>query len=189
VKKTSKLHFIKVVLFMAETDTHILALASQIVTAHVSHNTVGSGAVVALIRSVYNTLSELCTDDPPTDRGLRRMSEIESHDHNHHHAHPAKMHTHGSKSSGSHIHPEYGQTVFADHLICMEDGLSMKMLKRHLQTVHGMTPEEYRAKWDLPPDYPMVASEYARLRSSLALESGLGLKPDARSGRRGRSGR
>ena len=51
----------------------------------------------------------------------------------------------------------------------------MKMLKRHLLTVHGMTPEEYRAKWGLPENYPMVASEYAKLRSSLALQSGLGL--------------
>jgi predicted transcriptional regulator len=65
----------------------------------------------------------------------------------------------------------------------MEDGLSMKMLKRHLQTVHDMTPDEYRAKWGLPSDYPMVAANYAKLRSSLALESGLGLKPEARAGR------
>lgn len=56
----------------------------------------------------------------------------------------------------------------------------MKMLKRHLQTVHGMTPEQYRAKWKLPYDYPMVAEEYARLRSNLAVKSGLGLKPEDR---------
>jgi predicted transcriptional regulator len=62
----------------------------------------------------------------------------------------------------------------------MEDGLTMKMLKRHLLTVHGMTPDEYRAKWKLPADYPMVASNYAKLRSSLALQSGLGLKPEDR---------
>ena len=78
----------------------------------------------------------------------------------------------------SYVHPTYGQTVFDDHLICMEDGLSMKMLKRHLLTVHGMTPDEYRAKWGLPESYPMVATEYAKLRSSLALQSGLGLKPE-----------
>jgi len=66
--------------------------------------------------------------------------------------------------------------------------LSMKMLKRHLLTVHGMTPEEYRAKWKLPTDYPMVAAQYAKLRSSLALESGLGLKPQDRS-KRSRSAR
>jgi predicted transcriptional regulator len=63
----------------------------------------------------------------------------------------------------------------------------MKMLKRHLLTVHGMTPEDYRAKWDLPEEYPMVAATYARLRSSLALQSGLGLKPEARNGKLRRS--
>ncbi len=57
----------------------------------------------------------------------------------------------------------------------------MKMLKRHLLTVHALSPEEYRAKWDLPPDYPMVAAVYAKLRSNLALQSGLGLKPEDRS--------
>jgi predicted transcriptional regulator len=62
----------------------------------------------------------------------------------------------------------------------MEDGLSMKMLKRHLLTVHGMTPDEYRSKWGLPESYPMVAGDYAKLRSSLALQSGLGLKPESR---------
>jgi predicted transcriptional regulator len=62
----------------------------------------------------------------------------------------------------------------------MECGVGMKMLKRHLVTVHGITPQAYRAKWGLPPGYPMVASDYAKLRSSLALESGLGLKPEDR---------
>jgi predicted transcriptional regulator len=56
----------------------------------------------------------------------------------------------------------------------------MKMLKRHLITVHGLTPEAYREKWGLPPDYPMVAPTYARLRSSLAKQSGLGRRPEAR---------
>jgi predicted transcriptional regulator len=69
------------------------------------------------------------------------------------------------------VHPSYGQTVFSDHLICMEDGLSMKMLKRHLLTVHGIAPDEYRAKWGLPESYPMVAADYAKLRSTLAREN------------------
>ena len=64
-----------------------------------------------------------------------------------------------------------GQTVFDSHLICMECGLHMKMLKRHLQTVHNMTPAEYREKWHLTGDYPMVAQQYAALRSSLAKEA------------------
>jgi predicted transcriptional regulator len=71
------------------------------------------------------------------------------------------------------------KSVFPDHLVCLECGASMKMLKRHLATDHGMTPEEYRAKWDLPPTYPMVAPEYAATRSQLAKDMGLGRKVEA----------
>ena len=66
------------------------------------------------------------------------------------------------------------ESVFPDHLVCLECGQSLKMLKRHLATDHDMTPEEYRAKWGLPHTYPMVAPEYAATRSKLALASGLG---------------
>ena len=75
------------------------------------------------------------------------------------------------------------RSVFNDHLVCLEDGQSMKMLKRHLLTVHQMSPADYRAKWGLPPDYPMVAPDYARVRSDLAKQSGLGKKPDERARR------
>jgi predicted transcriptional regulator len=67
-----------------------------------------------------------------------------------------------------------GQTVFDDHLICLDCGLHVKMLKRHLRSVHNATPVQYRLKWDLPADYPMVARFYAALRSDLAKSSGLG---------------
>jgi predicted transcriptional regulator len=70
-----------------------------------------------------------------------------------------------------------GQTVFDDYLICMECGGHMKTLKRHLQTVHNSTPTQFRTKFLLPSDYPMVARRYAMLRSSLAKESGLGKRP------------
>jgi predicted transcriptional regulator len=73
------------------------------------------------------------------------------------------------------------QTVFDDHLVCMECGLRMKMLKRHLQAVHNATPAEYRAKWRLPGDYPLVARQYAALRSNLAKQSGLGKRPGPRA--------
>ena len=66
------------------------------------------------------------------------------------------------------------QSVFADHILCLDCGASLKMLKRHLANDHQMTPEEYRAKWDLPASYPMVAAEYAATRSKLAKDSGLG---------------
>lgn len=66
------------------------------------------------------------------------------------------------------------KSVTADYLICLEDGKKLKMLKRHLLTSFGMTPDEYRAKWGLPPDYPMVASNYALRRRELAIGFGLG---------------
>ena len=69
------------------------------------------------------------------------------------------------------------KSVFPDHIVCLEDGKKLKMLKRHLQTSYGMTPEQYRQKWDLPAAYPMVAPNYASHRSSLAKQLGLGRRP------------
>jgi predicted transcriptional regulator len=66
------------------------------------------------------------------------------------------------------------KTVFPDHLICLEDGRKFKSLKRHLRVKYGLTPEQYRSKWDLPADYPMVAPRYAATRSKLAKSMGLG---------------
>jgi len=70
-----------------------------------------------------------------------------------------------------------------DHIVCLEDGKKMKMLKRHLMTDHGMTPAEYRSRWGLPADYPMVAPDYADKRRTLAKQIGLGRKPGQRRGR------
>lgn len=72
------------------------------------------------------------------------------------------------------------KSVFPDFIICLEDGKKLKMLKRHLKTSYNMTPEQYREKWQLTPDYPMVAPSYARHRSSLAKKIGLGTKPRGR---------
>jgi predicted transcriptional regulator len=71
------------------------------------------------------------------------------------------------------------KSVFPDRIVCLECGASMTMLKRHLATEHGMTPEEYRAKWSLPATYPLVAPDYAAKRSQLAMDSGLGRKKEA----------
>jgi predicted transcriptional regulator len=68
------------------------------------------------------------------------------------------------------------RSVFADHLVCLEDGKRLIMLKRHLRTAYGMTPEQYRERWGLPHDYPMVAPNYAARRSTLARTFGLGRK-------------
>ena len=69
------------------------------------------------------------------------------------------------------------KSVFPDYLVCLEDGKKLKMLKRHLKTAYNMSPEQYRERWDLDPNYPMVAPNYAKHRSSLAKQIGLGTKP------------
>lgn len=75
-------------------------------------------------------------------------------------------------------------SVKKDHLVCLEDGKRMKMLKRHLMTEHGMTPNEYRQRWGLGGDYPMVAPDYAETRRVLAVKIGLGRKPGQKRGRK-----
>ena len=75
-------------------------------------------------------------------------------------------------------------SVKNDHLVCLEDGKKFKMLKRHLMTDHDMPPDEYRARWGLPADYPMVASDYAEKRRDLAKKIGLGRMPGQKRGRR-----
>ncbi len=69
------------------------------------------------------------------------------------------------------------KSLFRDHIVCLEDGKKLKMLKRHLRTEYNMTPEQYRERWGLGADYPMVAPDYARHRSSLAKKIGLGTRP------------
>lgn len=68
------------------------------------------------------------------------------------------------------------KSVTPDYIVCLEDGKKLKMLKRHLKTVYDMSPDEYRAKWGLPPEYPMVAPNYAKARSEMATKLGLGRK-------------
>ena len=100
----------------------------------------------------------------------------------------ATLATLGGGSAPAEEKPEPAVSVRAsvkrDHVVCLEDGKKMKMLKRHLMTDHGMTPDEYRARWGLPSDYPMVAPEYAEKRRDLAKKIGLGRKPGQKRGRR-----
>ena len=142
------------------THKNLLNLTVQIVSAHIGHNPTPSDALPGLIRDIHDTLAGLAPSADPISASA-----------------PAAEPAARSVAAAQH--------AADDHLVCLEDGLTMKMLKRHLMTVHGLTPEQYRAKWGLPRDYPMVAANYAKLRSSLAKESGLGLRPDARP-RRGR---
>lgn len=81
------------------------------------------------------------------------------------------------------------RSVFPDYIVCLEDGKKLKMLKRHLQSAYGMSPEQYRERWNLPADYPMVAPNYAERRSTLAREIGLGRKIHAAGDEDDTSGR
>ena len=72
------------------------------------------------------------------------------------------------------------KSIFPDYIVCLEDGKKLKMLKRHLKTAYNLTPDEYRKRWGLPTDYPMVAPNYAKHRSNLAKKIGLGTKPRKR---------
>lgn len=94
----------------------------------------------------------------------------------------------GKEEEPADVRPDPAVSVRAsikrDHIVCLEDGKKMKMLKRHLMTEHGMTPDEYRARWELGSDYPMVAPAYAETRRDLAKKIGLGRKPGQKRGRR-----
>jgi predicted transcriptional regulator len=122
----------------------LLALTAQIVSAHVTKNTVEVGDLPTLIRDVFRTLSGLggAAPTPVTETAKPAV--------------PA------------------ARSVFASHIICMECGKKMTMLKRHLMTEHALTIDQYRTKYNLPGTYPMVAPDYAKTRSSLAKEMGLG---------------
>ena len=97
----------------------------------------------------------------------------------------------GLDGGGAEARPEPAvsirSSVKRDHVVCLEDGKKMKMLKRHLMTDHGLTPDEYRARWGLASDYPMVAPEYAEKRRDLAKKIGLGRKPGQKRGRKKKS--
>lgn len=97
----------------------------------------------------------------------------------------------GGESSAPEVPPEPAVSIRTsikkDHIICLDCGKKMKMLKRHLSTEHGLTPDEYRARWNLGPDYPLVAPNYADTRRDLAKKIGLGRKPGQKPGRRKKS--
>ena len=131
----------------------VLALTAQIVAAHVGNNKVSTEEIPGLIQQVYHALNGTSAD--PAIAADRAVPPAERQK-------PAVA---------------ISKSVFDDYIICLEDGKKLKMLKRHLQTSYGMTPEQYRAKWKLESNYPMVAPEYAKKRSSLAKAIGLGTRP------------
>ncbi|MBT6138932.1 MAG: MucR family transcriptional regulator [Rhodospirillaceae bacterium] len=97
-----------------------------------------------------------------------------------------RLHTDGGEGSGEPLKPAVPirRSVQPDYVICLEDGKKLKMLKRYLRTTHNMSPEEYRAKWSLPSDYPMVAPNYSKQRSEYAKKIGLGRDATGRGRRK-----
>jgi predicted transcriptional regulator len=133
---------------MSETmaSDSFIELTADIVSAYVSNNTVAAAEIPALINQVHGALLRVSTG----------QSEAPSE--------PLKPAVPVKRS------------ISAEHLVCLEDGKKFKSLKRHLRTQYNMTPDQYREKWSLPADYPMVAPNYAAARSQLAKKMGLGQK-------------
>ncbi len=132
-----------------EENSVFIELTSELVGAYVSNNPLAASDLPALLRDVHAALSGLAGEPEP--------EEVEK-----------------PKPPVS-IRKSLGQ----DYLICLEDGKKFKSLKRHLKTHYDMSPDQYREKWGLPADYPMVAPAYAEQRSRLAKEMGLGQKKRA----------
>ena len=124
--------------------SELLTLTSDIVSSHVANNSVAMADVPNLIEQVFNSLEKL---------GSAEVEEV-------------------SEKPKPAI--PIRRSVTPDYIVCLEDGKKLKMLKRHLRTAYNMTPEEYRDRWGLPADYPMVAPNYAVQRRDLAKKIGLG---------------
>lgn len=136
-------------------SSDLLKLASDIVAAYVSNNPLPVGELPGVIKSVHTTLGSLNSASPATEVATDQKPAV-----------PVK------------------KSVTPDYLVCLEDGKRLKMLKRYLRSRYGLSPDQYRAKWGLPPDYPMVASNYAARRSEFAKKIGLG-RPATKGRRRG----
>jgi predicted transcriptional regulator len=130
-----------------EQNAALLNLTGDIVSAHVSHNHVPHADLPTLIASVYTALESLSKPAPSPDDQKPK---------------PAVS---------------IRQSVKPDFLVCLEDGAKVVMLKRYLQTNFDMSPEQYRARWNLPSSYPMIAPNYAMKRAEIAKRVGLGRKP------------
>ncbi len=127
-----------------DNDTTLISIVSEIVSAYVGNNPVPVSDLPSLIENTYNVVSDLSG---------RAVKEVKAD-----------------------LKPAVSvrKSLSEDFLICLEDGKKFKSLKRHLRTRYNMSPDEYREKWGLAPDYPMVAPNYAKQRSDLAKRMGLG---------------
>jgi len=124
----------------------LLELTATVVSGYVSQNTLPAADLPNLIATVYQSLQAPGSADAPEQADTGPLKPAVS----------------------------VRKSVMPDYIVCLEDGKKLKMLKRHLKTAYNMTPDEYRTKWGLPSDYPMVAPNYAKARSDMALQIGLG---------------
>jgi predicted transcriptional regulator len=144
---------------MPDTDTipaeELLRMTSEVAAAYVSNNNLPSGQLPDVIRTIHESLAAL------SGAKVATASEPPT---------PAVA---------------IKKSITPDYIVCLEDGKKLKMLKRHLRSTYNMTPDEYRHRWGLPADYPMVAPNYAAQRSAFAKKIGLGRNGGGK-GRRGR---
>ena len=124
--------------------SEVLQMVAEVISNYLKKNPVTAAELPGVIRSVYSALTGSETAPAPVGDGRPEPAV------------PIK------------------KSVFPDYIVCLEDGKKLKMLKRHLATAYGLTPDEYRQRWGLAADYPMVAPSYAAQRSSLAKQIGLG---------------
>lgn len=139
----------------ASAETDLLPMTAEIVAAYASHNQMGRADLTDLIASVHGTLSGLQSGDSVSAAEEKAVE-----------APPVPA-------------VPIDASVTRDAIICLEDGKPFKTLKRHLRTAYNMSPEEYRAKWGLSKDYPLVAPSYSERRAETAKKIGLGRKPAA----------
>lgn len=124
----------------------LLSLTAEIVAAHTSNNAVGVTDLPNVIQQIFITLSNLSTEGAQGGVTTRPKPAV-----------------------------AINKSITDDYIICLEDGKKLQMLKRHLKTVYNLTVEQYRERWGLPADYPVVAPNYAKRRSEIAKSSGLGM--------------
>jgi predicted transcriptional regulator len=139
-----------------DDKSEIIEMTADIVSAYVGNNSVSASELPSLIQSVHRALASVANGGDAVEAAPKEPAV------------PVK------------------KSITPDHLVCLEDGRKFKSLKRHLRTKYNMSPEDYRAKWGLAKDYPMVAPNYAKARSELAKQMGLGQGGRQAPARRGR---
>jgi predicted transcriptional regulator len=139
-----------------DDKSEIIEMTADIVSAYVGNNSVSASELPSLIQSVHRALASVANGGDAVEAAPKEPAV------------PVK------------------RSITPDHLVCLEDGRKFKSLKRHLRTKYNMSPEDYRAKWGLPKEYPMVAPNYAKARSELAKQMGLGQGGRQAPARRGR---